>query len=356
MSLHPIYMERSLQLARKGEGKTGSNPMVGSVIVHRNKIIGEGYHRQYGGPHAEVNAIASVKDPSLLNDSTLYVSLEPCSHQGKTPPCAQLIVSHKIPRVVVAVTDPNPLVSGKGIAMMRENGIDVTVGMMEQEARLLNSSFFVNQILKRPYIILKWAISRDGFMDHIRTSLSEKSPAILSNPITQCIVHKFRAHTAGIMVGTHTALLDNPQLTVRKWYGPHPTRIVIDRENKIPAHAALFNGAAPTIIFSATKREPLPPSLGVKQIIIDFNKDTIQQILEHLYQENISSLMVEGGARLLSSFINSKLWDEAYVEHSSIILEKGVKAPEIQGETIHVKNYAGSLQFHLKSETTRNFL
>ena len=269
MSTHSIYMERTLQLARKGKGTTEPNPMVGCVIVHRNRIIGEGYHRHFGGPHAEANAIASVKDTSLLRDSTLYVSLEPCSHHGKTLPCSELIVSHQIPRVVVAVPDPNPIVSGNGIAMMRSQGVEVTVGVMEREARLLNRSFFVNQLYKRPYIILKWAESRDGFMDQFRTSLSEKRPAVLSNPITQCITHKLRAQTAGIMVGTNTAILDNPQLTTRKWYGKNPTRIVIDRENKIPANAALLNSAAATIIFSAKPRNPFPVSTSVKQIIID---------------------------------------------------------------------------------------
>ena len=356
MSIQPIYMERSLQLARKGKGSTGSNPMVGAVIVHRDRIIGEGYHRRYGEPHAEVNAIASVRDPSLLSDATLYVSLEPCAHHGKTPPCAALIVSRRIPRVVVAVTDPNPMVSGKGIAMMRAGGVQVTVGMLEQEARMLNGSFFVNQLQKRPYVILKWAESRDGFMDHLRSSLEEKAPAIISNPVTQTIVHKFRTEVAGILVGTNTVLLDNPQLTARKWYGSHPTRVVIDRENRIPSDAALFNGAAPTILFSAVSREPFHPSAQVKQIIIDFNSEINSQILSHLYKEEIHSLLVEGGARMLSSFIDAGLWDEAYVERSEMLLGDGVKAPEIQGEMIHAEKYANSLQLHLKSKITRKFL
>ncbi|HOO94952.1 MAG TPA: bifunctional diaminohydroxyphosphoribosylaminopyrimidine deaminase/5-amino-6-(5-phosphoribosylamino)uracil reductase RibD [Proteiniphilum sp.] len=356
MSIQSIYMERSLQLARKGKGYTGSNPMVGAVIVHSNKIIGEGYHRKYGEPHAEVNAIASVKDPSLLSESTLYVTLEPCAHQGKTPPCAALIVSRRIPRVVVAVTDPNPMVAGKGIAMMREGGVEVSVGLMEQEARELNRSFFVNQLQKRPYVILKWAESRDGYMDHLRSSLTERTPAIISNPITQTIVHKFRTEVAGIMVGTNTALLDNPQLTARKWFGANPTRVVIDRDHKIPSNAALFNGEAPTILFSAISREPFPSSAGVQVVNIDFQGDVNSQILDHLYNENIHSLLVEGGSRLLSSFIDARLWDEAYVERSEIKLGRGVKAPEIQGEIIQVKNFASSLQFHLKSKITRNFL
>ncbi|MDD2511665.1 MAG: bifunctional diaminohydroxyphosphoribosylaminopyrimidine deaminase/5-amino-6-(5-phosphoribosylamino)uracil reductase RibD [Proteiniphilum sp.] len=356
MSVLPKYMERCLQLARKGEGYTAPNPMVGAVIVHHGQIIGEGYHRRYGEPHAEVNAIAAVKEPSLLSEATLYVSLEPCAHYGKTPPCSELIISRKIPKVVVAVTDPNPGVSGKGIAMMRAVGIDVTVGMLEEEARELNRAFFVNQLQKRPYVILKWAQSRDGFMDHLRTSLEEKAPAILSTPLTQSMVHKLRTQVQGILVGTHTALLDNPQLTSRKWFGPHPTRIVIDREHRIPSHAALFNGMAPTIVFTASLRRQPPLSRQVKEIVIDFDKDTNTQILDHLYREHIHSLLVEGGSRLLSTFIDSDLWDEAYVERSEMLLHKGVEAPDIQGEIITAEKYACSLQIHLKSKRTRNFL
>ncbi|HHT34510.1 MAG: bifunctional diaminohydroxyphosphoribosylaminopyrimidine deaminase/5-amino-6-(5-phosphoribosylamino)uracil reductase RibD [Proteiniphilum sp.] len=356
MSIQSIYMERSLQLARKGAGFTGSNPMVGAVIVSHDRIIGEGYHHHYGGPHAEVNAIDSVREPSLLSDATLYVSLEPCSHYGKTPPCAALIVARGIPRVVVAVTDPNPMVSGKGITMMRAGGVEVTVGLLEQEARELNRVFFVNQLYKRPYVTLKWAESHDGYMDHLRSSLQERAPAMISNPLTQTIVHKLRTQLQGILVGTNTALLDDPQLTSRKWFGSHPTRIVIDRENRIPSNAALFNGMAPTILFSASAREPLPATAQVKQIIIDFSKETNRQILTHLYNEQIHSLLVEGGATLLNSFIGLDLWDEAYVEQSEIMLYSGVKAPEIQGEMIEAKNYAGSMQFHLKSKITRNFL
>ena len=356
MSTNPIYMERSLQLARKGRGSTGSNPMVGAVIVHRDRIIGEGYHHRFGEPHAEVNAIASVRDATLLRDATLYVSLEPCAHHGKTPPCAALIVSSRIPRVVVAVTDPNPMVSGNGIAMMRAGGVQVTAGMLEQEARMLNSSFFVNQLLERPYVILKWAESRDGFMDHQRASLSERAPAIISNPVTQSIVHKLRTEVAAILVGTNTAILDNPQLTARKWFGSHPTRVVVDQHNRIPSDAALFNGDAPTILFSAVPRESFPPSAQVKQYLIDFRRETNSQILCQLYQEGIHSLLVEGGAQLLRSFIEAGLWDEAFVERSEILLGGGVKAPEIQGEMIHAEKYANSLQFHLKSQITRKFL
>jgi|AGTN01.1.fsa_nt_gi riboflavin biosynthesis protein RibD len=356
MALHPIFMYRCLQLARKGEGFTKPNPMVGAVIVHKNNIIGEGYHRQYGGAHAEVNAIASVKDESLLTDSTLYVSLEPCAHHGKTPPCAELIISKKIPRVVVAVTDPNPKVSGKGIEMLRENGIEVTVGLLEEKARILNRFFFVNQLYSRPYVILKWAQSNDGFMDHHRVSREDKTPAIISNNLTHSIVHKYRTHIEGILVGTNTVVLDNPQLTARKWYGEHPTRVVIDRVNRIPADSAVFDGTAPTIVFTSSVPDESKKKEHAEFILIDFSKETNRQILTCLYEKKIYSLLVEGGAMLLSSFIDKNMWDEAFIEISGKRLFSGIKAPDIQGRVIRTKKYLDASQIHLKSEITRNFL
>ena len=356
MEQNPIFMQRCIQLARKGEGFTKPNPMVGAVIVHNNKIIGEGYHRQYGAAHAEVNAIASVSDQSLLPESTIYVSLEPCAHHGKTPPCVELIISRKIPRVVVAITDPNPEVAGKGIGMMRNSGIDVSVGMLAEEARELNRLFFVNQLWNRPYILLKWAQSKDGFIDLHRTSLEEKSPIKISNSITQSIVHKIRTEVEGIMVGTNTALLDNPQLTARKWFGNHPTRIVIDRVNRIPLTSALFDGSTPTIVFTASPPPDSSRYEHIKYIAIDFTEETINQIVHHLYKENIHSLLIEGGANLLSSFIEAEMWDEALVERSEKLLLSGVKAPDIEGEVTEIKKYLDSVQFHIKSKISRNIL
>lgn len=355
MELNPQFMERCLQLARKGEGFTKPNPLVGAVVVHDGRIIGEGFHRQYGEAHAEVNAIASVRDSSLLSESTLYVSLEPCAHHGKTPPCAELIISKKIPRVVVATGDPNPKVSGKGISMMREHGIEVVTGILEEKARDLNRAFFVNQLCNRPYIILKWAQSSDGFMDHHRTTDDGKTPIIISNTLTHTIVHKFRTQVQGIMVGTHTALLDNPQLTARKWFGDHPVRVVIDRENRIPAGASLFDGSAPTIVFTASVPPDAAKKEYVKYIEIDFSGDTNAQIADRLHDEKIYSLLVEGGAQLLASFIEKEMWDEAYVEIAEKALHAGVKAPAIQGDVVASINYPGSVQFHLKSKITRNF-
>lgn len=356
MELNPVFMQRCLQLARKGEGYTRPNPMVGAVVVYRERIIGEGYHKQFGGAHAEVNAIKAVNDRSLLADSTLYVSLEPCSHHGKTPPCSELIIANRIPRVVVAIKDPNPAVSGRGIAMLRENGIEVIQGVLENEAYELNRAFFVNQQYHRPYVILKWAQSKDGYIDHSRSSLQEKKPALISNRLTHTLVHRIRTQVQGILVGTNTALMDNPQLTVRKWYGQNPIRIVIDRENKLPSTATLFDGQVPTILFNAFERTDVYLCESVKQIQIDFSGDTNKQILQSLYQEGIFSLLVEGGAQLLSSFIEKNMWDEAYVEKSTTMLQSGTKAPEIQGEEISIKNYLGATQFHLKCPISRNFL
>ncbi|RNC64247.1 bifunctional diaminohydroxyphosphoribosylaminopyrimidine deaminase/5-amino-6-(5-phosphoribosylamino)uracil reductase RibD [Proteiniphilum sp. X52] len=355
MELNPLFMERCLQLARKGEGFTKPNPLVGAVVVHNGKIIGEGFHRQYGEAHAEVNAIASVKDGALLRESTLYVSLEPCAHHGKTPPCAELIIHREIPRVVVATGDPNPNVSGKGIAMMRENGIEVTLGMLEKEALELNRMFFVNQLHHRPYIILKWAQSSDGFMDYLRKPGDGKRPVIISNTVTHTIVHKFRTQVQGIMVGTNTALLDDPRLTARKWFGNDPLRVVIDRQNKIPADASIFDGPAPTIVFTASAPAHTAKKSPVKYIEIDFSGDVCQQILDRLYDEKIYSLMIEGGAQLLASFIEKEMWDEAYVEIAQKGIQSGVEAPAIRGDVAAFRNYPGSVQFHLKSKITRNF-
>lgn len=346
-------MYRCLQLAKKGEGFARPNPMVGAVIVHNGQIIGEGYHRQFAEAHAEVNAILSVKDQALLSSSTLYVSLEPCAHHGKTPPCAELIIEKKIPKVVIAVSDPNPKVSGKGIEKMQKAGIDVTIGILQKEAEKLNRVFFVNHLYNRPYVILKWAQSADGFIDH-RRSTAEETPARISNDLTHSIVHRFRTHVQGIMVGTGTALLDNPQLTARKWFGNNPTRIVIDREAKIPSNAAIFNEDSTVIVF--TQSDYPIKKRNVKTIVLDFSKDTNRQILKHLYAEKIYSVLIEGGTRLLSTFIDKNLWDEAYIEIAATKLISGVKAPGISMDNAITKKYLDSTQYHLKNKITQNFL
>ena len=356
MSSDSTYIRRCFQLARKGNGFAQPNPLVGAVIVHNDAIIGEGYHRKYGEAHAEVNAINSVKNHVLLLKSTLYVSLEPCSHHGKTPPCAELIIEKKIPRIVIATADPNPKVAGKGIQMLRNNGIEVIVGVLENEARKLNKPFFVNQTLRRPYIILKWAQSSDGFIDIERTSLEEKPPARISNDITSVLSHKLRTETQAILVGTRTALLDNPQLTARKWFGKNPTRIVIDKENKLPLDLAIFDNVAPTIVFSDSLPCVSQKCENITHIPIDFAKNAPEQILQHLFDQKIHSLLVEGGTKTLSFFIENNLWDEAFIEISDTSFFSGVKSPDIQGVTKSVRRFSGANQIRLESKTTRNFI
>lgn len=319
------YMARCIELARNGRGNTWPNPMVGAVIVHQGRIIGEGYHRKCGEGHAEVNAIASVKDESCLADSTIYVSLEPCSHYGKTPPCAELIIKKGIPRVVVGCLDPFSEVSGRGVRMLREAGVEVVTGVLEKEARALNRAFMTMQTLHRPFILLKWAESQDGYMDRYRQEASVP-PVVLSSPATQRVVHKLRAETAAIMVGTRTALLDNPSLTVRHWAGRSPIRVVLDRDLSIPASYHLLDGTVPTLLFTS-KREA--SRLNVDYIQIDFEKSVLPQVLHELAVRKIDSLMVEGGGELLRSFLEAELWDEARVEQSPEFLQAGISAPDM---------------------------
>ena len=298
------YMARCISLARNGTGNVAPNPMVGAVIVHQGKIIGEGYHRKYGEAHAEVNAIASVRDESLLKEATIYVSLEPCSHYGKTPPCAELIIKKQIPRVVIGCLDPFPEVSGRGVRMLREAGVEVVTGVMEEEARELNRVFMTFQEKRRPYIYLKWAQSADGFMDRLH----------------------LRANVAAIMVGTQTALLDNPSLTVRHWAGKSPVRVVLDRTLRIPPHYHLLDGAVKTLVFTAVEAVSRE---NVEYVTIDFDRPVLPQVMHELYVRKLDSLMVEGGATLLGHFLEDGLWDQMLVETAPVNLESGVKAPDL---------------------------
>lgn len=308
MTLHETYMRRCLELAAKARGHVSPNPMVGALLVQEGKIIGEGYHRQHGGPHAEPIAIASVKDSKLLTSSTLYVSLEPCSHFGKTPPCAKLILDKKIPRVVVGSTDPYPEVSGRGITMLREGGVEVIENVLTEECEALNKRFFTFYRRRRPYIILKWAQSTDGFLDKIRTFGDGQQAVYLSSETTRRLVHKFRSEEDAIMVGTRTALLDNPSLTVRHWHGTHPTRIFIDRAGIVPRTHHLLNGQVETITYTS---------------------ESLSEIMQDLYKRKIQSLLVEGGAALLNSFLTLGLWDEIQTETVKQCLHTGVEAPRI---------------------------
>lgn len=344
------YMARCISLARGGAGGVAPNPMVGAVVVHQGKIIGEGYHRKYGEAHAEVNAIASVRDESLLKEATMYVSLEPCSHYGKTPPCAELIIKKQIPRVVIGCLDPFPEVSGRGVRMLREAGVEVVTGVMEKEAWELNRVFMTFQEKRRPYIYLKWAQSADGFLDRLRTDNS--SPAVvLSSPETMRRVHRLRADVAAIMVGTQTALLDNPSLTVRHWAGKSPVRVVLDRTLRIPSHYHLFDGTVKTLVFTtvadAISRE------NVEYVTIDFSQPVLPQVMHELYIRKLNSLMVEGGATLLGHFLKEGLWDQMLVETAPVSLESGVKAPDLDRVASLVLTDVKKVQDHVISIFSR---
>jgi len=279
-------MSRCIQLAQCGKMGAAPNPMVGAVIVCHDKIIGEGYHRRCGGPHAEVNAIASVNDTSLLSSSTIYVSLEPCSHYGKTPPCADLIIKHKIPRVVVGCIDPFAKVAGRGIQKLREAGLEVIVGVLEKECLQLNKRFITSHTQKRPYITLKWAESADHFIDKERTGGKAYT---FSTPLTRMLVHKRRAESMSIMIGRKTALLDNPSLNVRDWIGNDPLRLVIDRQLTLPSHLKLFTDGKPTLCFTAKEKEA---TSSVEYITLNFEHPILPQILTLLYHRNIQTLML----------------------------------------------------------------
>ena len=318
------YIKRCISLARNGLCNAAPNPMVGAVIVCDGLIIGEGYHVQCGEAHAEVNAINAVRDKRLLKRATLYVSLEPCSHYGKTPPCADLIIKEGIPRVVIGCQDPFSEVAGRGIKKLQEAGCEVIVGILEEECRELIHSFITFHTLHRPYIILKWAESADGFIDKERT---EGEPTILSTPLTSMIVHKRRAESAAIIVGTRTALLDNPSLTVRNWYGKNPVRVVLDRNLTIPASFHLLDDNVRTLVFTAQSR---PSTHHIEYITIDYKVNILPSILNALYERKLQTLLVEGGAQLLQSFIDEGYWDESFVEISAKTVSTGVKAPQIE--------------------------
>lgn len=322
-------MRRCITLARNGAGFVSPNPMVGAVVVCDNKIIGEGYHAKCGEAHAEVNAIASVRDKELLKRSTIYVSLEPCSHHGKTPPCAELIIKMQIPRVVVGSKDPFPQVAGRGIAMLRAAGIDVVEGVLKNECDELNKTFMHCHTANRPFVLLKWAQTADGYMDYKRTSEDKKKPLILSNEESRRVVHKLRSQVDAIMVGTTTALLDNPSLSVRYWSGRNPVRIVLDQNLELPKDLHLFDGSITTLVINELKNGK--EGTGLEYIRMDFSSNLLSQILSELQRRKIESLMVEGGCILLQSFIDEQLWDEARVEYAPFCIEDGVAAPVLNG-------------------------
>jgi diaminohydroxyphosphoribosylaminopyrimidine deaminase/5-amino-6-(5-phosphoribosylamino)uracil reductase len=317
-----------LQIAKNGLGTTRPNPSVGAVIVHQNKIIAEGFTSPYGKNHAEVNAINAVKEKALLKEATIYVTLEPCSHFGKTPPCADFIIKHQLKQVVIGCLDSNSLVAGKGIERLRNANIDVIVGVLEDECREHHKRFFTIQEKKRPYIILKWAETKDGYVAPL--SKIENKPIFISNSYSQQLVHKLRSKEHAILVGTNTVLADNPKLNVRSWSGENPVRVVLDSRFRTPENLNILDGSVKTIFITAAgiRKQEL-----IKNVIfeeINFSKNIAKQICEVLYKHNIQSLIVEGGTQTLQTFINENLWDEALVFVGNAVFLEGIKAPIIE--------------------------
>uniref|UniRef100_UPI0040499032 bifunctional diaminohydroxyphosphoribosylaminopyrimidine deaminase/5-amino-6-(5-phosphoribosylamino)uracil reductase RibD n=1 Tax=Flavobacterium sp. TaxID=239 RepID=UPI0040499032 len=326
MTTHEKYMARCIQLAKNGLGTTYPNPLVGSVIVYNGKIIGEGWHKKAGEAHAEVNAINSVKDKTLLSKATIYVSLEPCSHFGKTPPCADLIAYHKIPNVVIGTIDSFAKVAGNGIKKLMQSSAKITLGVLEKECKELNKRFFTFHEKKRPYIILKWAETEDGFIAPLEKD--EKKPVWITNQYSRQLVHKWRTEEQGILVGTNTVLEDNPSLEARDYFGQSPTRIIIDKNNKIEDSFQIKNQKTQTIII--TNNDILIKKTNIIYKIIIFDTDFIENLLKYLHSINIQSVIIEGGTRTIQSFIDANLWDEARVFSNNTIFLKGIEAPKLQ--------------------------
>lgn len=329
MSTAETFMQRCLDLALLGIGDVAPNPMVGCVIVHNGLVIGEGYHMKFGGPHAEVNAIRSMKNPELLTESTLYVSLEPCAHFGKTPPCSDLIIEKRIPRVVIGTVDPFAEVAGKGIERMQKAGIEVEVGILEKKCRTLNRRFFTFHEKKRPYIILKWAQTLDGFIDTDRTETQH--PTWITNALAKRLVHKQRSEESAILIGTNTAEYDNPALTVREWSGSQPIRMTIDRTGRLNSGLTIFDQKVLTWVFTGVEK---PDTENLIFIKLDFERNILPQMMDELYRREILSVIVEGGNELLNSFLELNLWDEAFVYTGNQFFGKGVAAPNISGKVI----------------------
>lgn len=344
MNIHQKYINRCIELAKNGLGTTYPNPMVGSVIVYNNEIIGEGWHRKAGEAHAEVNAIHSVKDPSLLSKATIYVSLEPCSHYGKTPPCCDLILKHKIPNVVIGTVDPHSKVAGGGIKRLEENGVHVTVGVLEKECQELNKRFFTFHNKKRPYIVLKWAESLDGFIAPL--TKEKKAPVWISNVFSRQLVHQWRSEEQAILVGTNTVLEDNPKLDVRDWSGTNPIRIVLDRTGKIAKEHFVRDEKTKTIIITELENLIATENCIYENAIFDIK--LTKTIVAILYKYGIQSVFIEGGKQTLQSFIDDNLWDEARVFMGNVHLEKGIEKPVLNGvyQTKDIKNDQLKLYFN----------
>ncbi len=317
-----LFMQRAMELALLGIGQVSPNPLVGSVVVHDGKIVGEGWHKKYGGPHAEVNAVNDVEDKSVLSESTVYVTLEPCSHFGKTPPCCDMLIQQKVKKVVVANVDSNPVVNGEGLHKLREAGVEVITGVLEKKGRELNKRFFTFVEKQRPYVILKWAETADGFV--ARKNYDSKW---ISDEFSRQLVHKWRTEEDAVLVGMRTAQHDNPQLNIRDWTGRNPVRIVIDRFLKLNKKINLFDGSQKTLCYNVLKHEE---SKNISFVRID-EENFLPNLLHDLYRRQIQSVIVEGGAQTLQAFIDQQVWDEARIFISPQTFEKGIKGPVFSG-------------------------
>lgn len=329
MTIHETYMHRCIGLASQASGHVAPNPMVGAVLVHESEIIGEGYHQVYGGPHAEVNCIDSVNETNwhLISKSALYVSLEPCAHFGKTPPCADLIIRHNIKKVIIGCRDPFTEVNGKGIEKLLAAKVDVTTGILEKECKELNKRFFTFHTRHRPYIILKWAQTAD-----LRIGNAGNNRLMITNEFTNRLVHRWRSEEAAIMAGTNTVMMDDPMLTNRLWHGNQPVRVIVDMDLRLPSSLRVFDGSVKTIIFNAVKHEEVN-NTTYYQVTRDVN--LVHQVLNGLYQIKVLSVMIEGGARLIQSFIDEGLWDEARViTNRKLVLNGGVPSPILTDATV----------------------
>lgn len=333
------FMRRCLDLAVRAEGRTYPNPLVGSVIVHNGKIAGEGYHRRPGEPHAERIAINCVKDRDLLKASTLYVNLEPCSHHGRTPPCSDLIIESGIKKVILGTMDTSDKVSGKGIAALRNAGCEVVTGVMENECRWINRRFFTFHEKKRPYIILKWAQSSDGFMDIDRGNYPGTRPVWISGETDRVLVHKWRAEEQSILVGAATIRADNPMLNVREWAGSDPLKLILSKSGNLDVDAAVFRSGAEVIVF--TQNDGTLAGYNGK-IRLDRNRSSAPQLMEYLFKSGIESLFIEGGATVLNHFISEDLWDEARIFTGKLIFGSGIKAPVVKGDIKYERDFSRS--------------
>lgn len=343
------FMKRCLELAVKAEGFTYPNPFVGAVIVHKGRIIGEGFHLKAGKPHAEVNAVNSVKEKELLRESTLYVNLEPCSHTGKTPPCADFILSHKIPRVIIGSPDTSDKVSGKGIARLTAGGCEVRYGILEEECRYLNRRFFTFHEKRRPYITLKWAQSADGYLDIIRKKGQPAGPFWISGKPERILVHRWRASDESILSGAGTVRKDDPSLNVREWMGSDPLRIILSESGDLPENATIFKLKGRTVIFTRQRDSAYS---GAETALLNVEESAVKQVADYLYRQGIQSLMIEGGARIFESFISADLWDEARIFSGKTTFGEGVRAPTVRGKVYSGAGFSCSSLVIIRRESS----